>query len=60
MVFMPSLSDWDWAWAVLASCGVDMDLVTWFLGMGDRLRRREGVMLPGPCTQGAAECAMKV
>jgi hypothetical protein len=57
MVFMPSLSDCDWA--VLASWGVEMERVTWFLGMGDKERRREGVMEPALCTQGA-EWAMKL
>lgn len=57
---MPSLSasDCDCDWAVLASWGVEMERVTWFLGMGDRERRREGVMAPELWTQGA-ECAMK-
>jgi len=58
MVLMPSLSDCDCDWAVLASCGVDMDRVTWLLGMGDRERSREGVIAPEPWTQGA-EWAMK-
>jgi hypothetical protein len=59
MVLMPSLSDCDCDWAVLASCGVDMDRVTWLLGMGDRERSREGVIAPEPWTQGA-EWAMKL
>lgn len=45
MVFMPSLS-W-WFCVILGSCGTDMDLVT-SLGMGDRERSLEGVMLPDP------------
>jgi hypothetical protein len=45
MVFMPSLSDWDWV--ILGSWGTDIDLVT-SLGMGDKERSREGVMLPDP------------
>ena len=61
IVLMPSLSasDCDCDWAVLARCGVELERVTWFLGMGDRERRREGVMEPVLCTQGA-ECAMKL
>lgn len=47
MVFMPSLSLWAWAWAALPSCGTDMERVT-SLGMGDKERRRDGVMLPDP------------
>jgi hypothetical protein len=49
MVFIPSFSlwDWDWDWATLPSCGTDIERVT-SLGMGDKERRREGVMLPDP------------
>jgi hypothetical protein len=58
MVFMPSLSDWDCA--ARASCGTEMERVTSF-GMGDRERRREGVMLPDPwLIQGAVLWVMKL
>lgn len=36
-----------------------MERVTWFLGMGERERRRDGVMAPELCAQGA-EWAMKL
>lgn len=52
MVFIPSLSFWDWV--NLGSWGTEIDRVT-SLGMGDRERKREGVMLPFPWfAQGAA------
>jgi hypothetical protein len=58
MVFMPSLSDWDCA--ARASCGTEMERVT-SLGMGDKERRREGVMLPDPwLIQGAVLWVMKL
>ena len=50
IVFMPSLSCWDWA--TLPSWGTDMERVT-SLGMGDKERSLDGVMLPDPWTQGA-------
>jgi hypothetical protein len=45
MVFMPSLSVWETL--ILGSWGTEIERVT-SLGMGDRERRREGVMLPFP------------
>jgi len=51
MVFMPSLSVWDWV--NFGSWGTEIERVT-SLGMGDKERKREGVMLPDPwLTHGA-------
>jgi len=58
MVFMPSLSCWSGDCDVL-SCGTEIERVTSRAGMGDRERKREGVMLPGPWfTHGAPPCVM--
>lgn len=58
---MPSLSACAWAGVTLGSCGTDIDRVTSFLvGMGESDRKRDGVMVPELCAQGAALCAMNL